>query len=124
MNKNDKLHWSRRDFARAAALGTAALALPADVLAQQQKPAPEAAKAPAVKSEDAEMPKLSAASQAEADASYDLLIRKYGTRFTDAQKADLKRLVYQQQQGLDKVRAFDVTNADQPATVFQPEVKK
>ena len=71
MKSNDKL--MRRDFARAAALGTAALALPADVLAQQQRPAPEAAKAAATP----ELPKLLAASQAEADGSYDLLIRKY-----------------------------------------------
>ena len=46
-------------------------------------------------------------------------MRKYGRRFTDEQKADIKRLVVQQQSALDKLRAAKVQNSDQPATVFQ-----
>ncbi len=106
---------SRREFAKAAALTTAAVLVPSELVSQQQKPAPEAAKestAPAVA-------RLSPESQAEADMAYETLMRKYGKRFTDEQKADIKRLVNQQQGALDKIRAAKVANSDEPATVFQ-----
>jgi hypothetical protein len=106
---------SRREFAKAAALTTAAVLVPSELLSQEQKPAPEAAKestAPAPA-------KLSQESQAEASLAYETLMRKYGNRFTDEQKADIKRLVNQQQGALDKLRAAKVTNSDEPATVFQ-----
>jgi hypothetical protein len=106
---------SRREFAKAAALTTAAVLVPAELLAQEQKPAPEASKentAPAGL-------KLSPDSQAEADAAYEILMRKYGQRFTKEQKAEIKRLVSQQQSALDKLRSAPVNNSEEPATVFQ-----
>ena len=106
---------SRREFAKAAALTTAAVLVPSKVVSQEQKPAPEAAKESAIQTPA----KLSTESQAEADMAYDTLMRKYGKRFTDEQKADIKRLVAQQQGALDKLRAATVTNSDEPATVFQ-----
>jgi hypothetical protein len=106
---------SRREFAKAAALTTAAVLVPSELLAQEQKPAPEAAKT----EKPPETPTLSAESQAEADLAYETLMRKYGRRFTDEHKADIKRLVGQQQSALDKLRAEKVTNSDEPATVFQ-----
>ncbi len=113
--KEEKEGLSRREFAKAAAWTTAAVLVPSELLSQQQNPAPEAAKegttpAPA---------KLSPESQAEADTAYEMLMRKYGKRFSEEQKADIKRLVNQQQGALDKLRAAVVTNADEPATVFQ-----
>jgi len=102
---------SRREFAKAAALTTAAVLVP-ELLSQEQKPATEAAKPP-------EAPKLSPESQTEADTAYETLMRKYGRRFTDEQKAEIKRLVMQQQSSLDKLRAVPVKNSDEPATVFQ-----
>jgi hypothetical protein len=80
---------SRREFAKAAALTGAVAMLPAELFARQQKPAPEAAKA----EKPAESPKLSDASKAEADLAYETIVRKYGSRFTEEQKADIKRLV-------------------------------
>jgi hypothetical protein len=106
---------SRREFAMAAALTTAAVLVPSELLSQAQKPAPEAAKA----EKPLETPKLSPESQAEADLAYETLMRKYGRRFTEEQKADIKRLVVAQQSALDKLRAAKVTNSDEPATVFQ-----
>ena len=103
---------SRREFAKAAALTTAAVLVPSEMLSQEQKTAPEAAKPP-------ETPKLSPESQAEADMAYETLMRKYGRRFTDEQKIEIKRLVSQQQSSLDKLRAALVKNSDEPATVFQ-----
>lgn len=106
---------SRREFAKAAALTTAAVLVPSELLSQEQKPAPEAAKESAVSTPA----KLSPGSQAEADATYELLMKKYGSRFTDEQKTEIKRLVNQQQLALEKLRAATVANSDEPATVFQ-----
>jgi hypothetical protein len=103
---------SRRDFAKAAALTTAVVLVPSRLLSQEQKTAPKAAKTP-------ETPKLSPESQAEAEMAYETLMRKYGRRFSDEQKAEIKRLVTQQQSSLDKLRAATVKNSDEPATVFQ-----
>ena len=109
---------SRRDFAKAAAVTAAAAMVPAELLAQQEKPAPEAAKTETAP----QTPKLSAQGQAEADLAYETLMRKYGTRFSEEQKNDIRRLVSAQQAGLEKLRAFAVTNGDEPATVFKPLV--
>lgn len=106
---------SRREFAKAAALTTAAVLVPSELLSQEQKPAPEAPKA----EKPPETPKLSPESQTEADLAYEALMRKYGRRFTDEQKADIKRLVVQQQSALDKLRTASVSNSGEPATVFQ-----
>ncbi len=106
---------SRREFAKAAALTTAAVLVPSELISQEQKPAPEAAK----ESSAPASAKLSPESQAEADTAYETLMRKYGKRFTDEQKMDIKRLVNQQQGALDKLRAAKVTNSDEPAAVFQ-----
>ncbi len=113
--KKESQGLSRREFAKAAALTGAAVLVPSELLSQQQKPAPEAAKESAAPA----APKLSEASQAEADLAYETLMRKYGSRFSEEQKKDIKRLVVQQQGGLDKLRAATVTNSDEPAAVFQ-----
>ncbi len=107
---------SRRDFAKAAALTTAAALVPLELVAQEQKPPATEAKPPA---KPPEAPKLSEASQAEADLAYQTIMRKYGSRFSDEQKKEVKRLVDAQQQALDKLRAYAVTNGDQPATVLK-----
>lgn len=113
--KNEMEGLSRREFAKAAALTTAAVLVPSELMSQEQKPAPEAAK----ESTTPAPAKLSPESQAEADMAYETLMRKYGKRFTDEQKTDIRRLVNQQQGALDKLRATKVTNSDEPATVFQ-----
>jgi hypothetical protein len=105
---------SRRDFAVSAALATAAIAaVPTDLLAQD-KTAAEAAKP-----ESQQPPKLSAASQAEVEARYAEVLRKYGSRLSDEQKKDVHRLLVSQQQGLDQIRAFPLENWDEPAAIFK-----
>jgi hypothetical protein len=106
---------SRRVFAKAAAFTTAAMLVPSELVSQEQKPAPEASKPESAP----ETPKLSAASQAEADLAYEALMRKYGARFSQEQKKDIRRLVTLQQSALDKLRAASVGSVDEPATVFQ-----
>jgi hypothetical protein len=105
---------TRRDFAVSAALAGAAIAaVPGDVLAQQ-KTAAEAAKP-----ETPQPPKLSAMSQAEVEARYTEVVRKYGTRLTDEQKKDMHKSLVSQQQSLEQIRAFPLENWDEPATVFK-----
>jgi hypothetical protein len=116
---------SRRGFAKIAALTGAAVALPTTVFAQEEKPAQVTAEKPPEK--PGETPKLSAQSQAEADLAYETIIRKYGSRFSEEQKRDIKRLVNSQQSTLDKLRAFNLSNGDQPTTVLKlitPESKR
>ncbi len=110
---NDRRDISRRDFAKAAALTTAAVLVPSEILSQQKAEAAKTDKPP-------ETPKLSAESQGEADLAYETLMRKYGSRFSEEQKREIKRLVVAQQQSLDKLRAFKVGNSNEPATVFKP----
>jgi hypothetical protein len=122
MNKDD-LTVSRREFAKAAALTTAAAFAPLELIAQQ-RPTTEAK--PPEKPPEAQPIQLSETSKAEADFAYQTLMRKYAGRFTEEQKKDIKRLIYAQQEGLEKLRKFPVTNGDQPATVLKlalPEAK-
>ena len=105
---------SRRDFAVSAALATAAIAAVPNELLAQEKPAAEVAKP-----ESPQPPKLSAASQAEVEARYAEVLRKYGSRLSEEQKKDVHKSLIAQQQGLDQIRAFALENWDEPATVFK-----
>jgi hypothetical protein len=105
---------SRRDFAVSAALATAAIAAVPTHLLAQEKSAAEAAKP-----ESPQPPKLSAASQAEVEARYTELLRKYGSRLSEEQKKDVHKSLVSQQQGLDLILALPLNNWDEPATVFK-----
>jgi hypothetical protein len=103
---------SRRDFARRAALAAASAAcLPSQLLA-------EPAVAPPAPPQQAEE-KLSPESQAEVDAKIQAIFRKYGSRFSDDQKTDIRRLVAEGQKPLDAMRKFPLDNSDQPANVLK-----
>ncbi len=111
-----KHKFSRRDFARNAALAAATAAvLPSDLLAQEQKTAP---KQPP-KSD--EKPKLSPELQAEAEARIQNLLRKYGDRLSEEQKAEVRKNITQSMEGVAKLRAYPLDNADEPATVLHLE---
>jgi hypothetical protein len=103
---------SRREFARRAALGSAASLLGL----------PEAPAAPSQLPESAA--KLSEAGRAEAEARYQAILARYPERFAEAQKADLKRLCLAAQPPLDQLRAFAVANGDPPALVLKPLVER
>ncbi len=103
---------SRRDFARTAALAAATAAVvPADLIAQEQETEPKQPPAPA-------RPKLSPELQAEAEARIQNLLRKYGDRLTDEQKAEVRKNITEGMEGVAKLRAFPLDNADEPATVL------
>ncbi len=116
----------RRQFALgAAAAATTALipkgnGLTIDVLAQaveagNQPPDPQSLEA---KTKVA-MAKLSASAQAEVEMKVASIFRKYGDRLSDEQKADIRRIMAESQEGLEKMRAFKVENSDQPADAFR-----
>jgi hypothetical protein len=93
--------FSRRDFARGVAIAAAtAAALPGEVL-------------PA-----AETPKHAPNDQAEVESKIEAIFRRHGSRLSDAQKADIRRLVRDGQKPLDAMRAFPLDNADQPGNVL------
>lgn len=103
---------SRRDFARTAALAAAAAAIkPGEILAHTTAE-------PTAQASSAES-KLSPASQAEVDATVRAILAKYGKRLSEQEKTDIRRLVTEGQKSLDKLRAFPLENADQPALVLK-----
>lgn len=103
---------SRRDFARTAALAAAAAAIkPGEMLAHTTAE-------PTAQASSAES-KLSPASQAEVDANVRAILAKYGNRLSEPEKKDIRRLVTEGQKSLDKLRAFPLENADQPALVLK-----
>ena len=104
---------SRRDFARRAALAAATTAMiPSDLLAQREAPATPAP-------QQAQGPKLSPESRAEVEAKIQAIVRKYGQRLSEEQKADVRRLVAEGQKSLETLRAFPLDNSHAPATVFE-----
>jgi hypothetical protein len=66
------------------------------------------------------MPKLSPDSQAEADARFQSILAQYGSRFSDEQKADLRRLCAVAQPPLERLRAYPVQNGDGTALYLKP----
>ena len=111
---------SRREFARRAAIVSAAGALkPFDSVIS-----PESGAHVDVPQEPPGAPKLSGESRAEAEARYEAIIKEYGDRFSGDQKKDLRRLCYIQQPQLERLRAFAVQNDDSPALYLKPLVER
>lgn len=102
---------SRRKFTMGAAVAATAVLLPGGE-AQAASPLAEQAQ-----SETAT--KLSPGARAEVDMKVKEIFRKYGSRLSDEQKADIKKVMADTQDGLEKMRSFVLTNGDQPAAVFQ-----
>jgi hypothetical protein len=69
-------------------------------------------------------PKLSAESQAEAEARYQQILSQYGSRFSAEEKASLREMNLVTQESLDKVRAFALQNGDAPALYLKPLVER
>jgi len=119
MNGKKSSKISRREFARRAAVASAAATLaPGNLLsAQAAKPVPPTQQPPV-------LPKLSPEGQAEIEARVQTILGQYGSRFTDAQKADLRRLCILAQPPLDRLRAYPIENGDSPALYLKPLVDR
>ena len=109
---------SRREFARRAALGAAVAAAASTELilpAVGAAPSPRSAQSPT------EGPKLSPEGRADAEEKISAILRKYGARLSDEQKTDIRRMVMEGQEPLERLRAYPLANSDEPATVLRLE---
>jgi len=131
---------SRREFARRAAVASAVAAVaPASALTSPSSPlnehttvaaaglggrpsAPSSKLAP--EQQPTDLPKLSPESHAEVEARVQTILSQYGSRFSDAQKIDLRRLCHLAQPPLDRLRAYALENGDGPALYLKPLVER
>jgi hypothetical protein len=117
-NKSDS-NISRREFARRAAFVSAAASLsPSSLLSAETAAAPLPAQQPA------NVPKLSAEGQAEVDSRIQAILAQYGTRLSDAQKVDIRRLATEAQPPLERLRAFATNNGDGPGLYLKPLIER
>jgi len=120
--KNDK-GISRREFARRAAMVSAASLVPGSVLASRGGQFPAAAEG-SLGQEAGDLPKLSAEAHAEAEGRYRMIVGQYGSRFSEEQKVELRRLCGLAQRPLESLRAYGVENGDGPALYLKPLVER
>jgi hypothetical protein len=119
MNNKKQSAISRREFARRAAMVSAAASLAPTNLFNAEPPAspPQSQQPPTV-------PKLSLGSQAEVDSRIQTILAQYGSRLSDAQKADIRRLATEAQPPLDRLRAYPTENGDGPALYLKPLMER
>jgi hypothetical protein len=118
MNGKSGTSLSRREFARRAAIVSAVSMVPARGLpAEPSHAEPPLAQVPGT-------PALTPEGQAEAQARYQAILAVYGSRFSDPQKTDLRRLCFLAQEPLDHLRAYTIENGDGPALYFKPLVER
>jgi hypothetical protein len=130
---------TRREFARRAALASAVAAVAPAAISTPATPSNEHANVAAADrrgrlsepssvlapdQQPVDMPKLSPESHAEVEARIQTILSQYGTRFSDAQKADLRRLCSLAQPPLDRLRAYALENGDGPALYLKPLVER
>ena len=114
---------TRREFAKKAALLSVAIRLTATGTSESSVAAPR------IDDQQPQglpvsFPKLSDQSRAEAEERYKTILAQYGSRLSEAHKADLKRLSYVLQPSLDRLRAYPVENGDSPALYLKPTVDR
>lgn len=118
MDEKDRSPISRREFTRRAAIVSAISLVP---------PVPPVIY-PAVEQPLAQQPSatpsLPPQSQAESEARYEAILDLYGSRFSDSQKAELRRLSFMAQPPLDRLRAYQIENGDGPALYLKPLVER
>ena len=94
---------TRRDFTRAIAVTAVTVAVPHETPAN----VPDS-------TQDAAAKALPPAGEAQLQT----ILAKYGTRLSDEQKADARRLVAQAQKASEALRSFPLDNSDEPAMIF------
>jgi hypothetical protein len=112
--KSTARSFSRREFAKRSALGAAAMVTPVSFAPVHADPAQQSQGAA----------KLSPQSAAEAESRYQTILQQYPDRFSEAQKADLKRLCVAVQRPLGALRSYPLSNGDQPALYLKPIVER
>ncbi len=119
MTQDKALAISRREFAWRAAIVSAAASLsPVNLLRAEPVPElPQPLQAPAGAN-------LSPEGQAEVDSRIQSILAQYGSRLSDVQKSDLRRLATEAQPPLDRLRAFTIENGDGPALYLRPLIER
>jgi hypothetical protein len=119
MGEKKGLGISRREFARRAAMASAAASLaPVEILsAESGVESPESQQPP-------ELPKLTPEGQAEVEARIHAILNQYGSRFSEVQKADIRRLCALAQPPIDRLRSYAIENGDGPALYLKPLVER
>ena len=110
--------FSRREFARRAAIASAATLVPATAFSTTQ-PAPLP-----TPQQPANTPPLPSASQTEADNRTQLVLTQYGSHLTDDQKSEIARISANVQRQLDTLRKFPTENGDDPAIYLKPLMER
>lgn len=111
MNEKSGSMFSRRQFARrAAVLSTAASLVSAEAILPRDSCA----------SASQSSPSLSSAGQREADSRYQQIVSLYGQQLDDAQKAKIKKMCEDLQPTLGKIRTFNLANGTAPALFLKP----
>src|SRR5271167_2820023 len=119
MKKNKGLTLTRREFAhRAAMLSATATLVPAGVMLQTPTSAPVPVQMPE------NFPKLSTEGQAEAEARFQTVLSRYGSRLSDEEKSTAKMLCIFMQPSLEHVRAYPLENGDVPAVFLKPLIER
>lgn len=110
---------SRREFARRAAMVSAAASFVPTNLLNAGLPAslPQA-------QQPANAPKLTPESQAEVESRIQAIFSQYGSRLNETQKADLRRLATEAQAPLDRLRSYAAENGDGPALYLKPLMER
>jgi hypothetical protein len=117
-NHKNKL-FSRRAFARQAALFSASASLVSSGFASEQlSSSVETSQLPD------NFPKLTPEEQAEADARCQLVLSRCGTRLKEDERAMVKMACYFVQPSLQRLRAFPLKNGDVPALFLRPLVER
>lgn len=130
MNGRKNRGISRREFARRAVMASAAASLGAATAVPaearlQEPPAQSTTPVAAGQAQEASnQPKLSAEGHAEAEARVQTILTRYGNRFSEAQKADIRRLCFLAQPPLDRLRAYKLVNGEGPALYLKPLVER
>lgn len=112
---------TRREFARRAAFASAAASLsPAELFARGSA----AQTTQPLQSPASASPKLSPESQAEMESRIQSVFTQYGSRLSDAQKSDLRRIAADGQAALDRLRAYPTDNGDGPSLYLKPLMER
>jgi hypothetical protein len=128
---------SRREFARRAALASAVAAVAPAAIAAPAAPSNKHANVAAADrggrpsdpvsstlQQAADLPKLSPEGHAEVEARIQSILSQYASRFSDAQKADIRRLCALAQPPLDRLRAYALENGDGPGLYLKPLLER
>jgi hypothetical protein len=64
-------------------------------------------------------PSTEAPLKGEAQRQYEAILERHATQLSDAEKADVRRLLAAGVKGIEPLRTFPLENSDEPATIFR-----